>query len=249
MPRIVTPFALICVLLLAGCERAAPPEEMLAQATAHVEQAEQAGTGDFVLALQQLEEAETQLRQLLDTHRQSELVQDLREGDTTVGPYTLAELRETIIPRARERVRIQREGDLFDIALYLAQGLPDEIARSRAAMQTGAAIQYTGDTARALEVARRYGQASEEMNVLIKARGLAAEGDYKAALEALEALEDPTRRAASRVMIGEMMASEGHYESALEVLDEAEPHLDFFRPVFRALARAYATAGNYDKAL
>lgn len=250
MPRIVIPFAMICtLLLLAGCERAAPPEDMLAQATAHVEQAEQAGSGDFVLALQQLELADNRLQQLLDTHRQSELVQDLREGDTTVGPYTLAELRERVIPRARERVRIQREGDLFDIALYLAEGLPDETAIGRAAMQIGAAIQYTGDTARALEVARRYGQASVEMDALLEARELAAGGNYKAALEALEALEDPTRRAASRLMIGEMMASEGHYESALEVLDEAEPHLDFFRPVFRALARAYATAGNYDKAL
>ena len=250
MPRFFSTVALVSGLaLLAACERAAPPEEMLDQATADVEQSEQTGTGDFVLALQQLEKAEKQLGQLLDKHSQSELAQELREGNITVGPYTVRELREEVIPRASERARIQREGDLFDIALYVANGLTDENVRSQAAMRTAAAIQHSGDTPRSLEIARRYGQPSVEMDALLEARARADEGDYDASLKALEALEDPTRRAAARLMIGEAMASEGHYESALAVIDDAEKHLDIHLMAFRALARAYATAGNYDKAL
>ncbi len=250
MPRMFTALIAISGLaLLVACERAAPPENMLEQATAHVEQAEQTSTGDFVLALQQLEKADAQIELLLSTHRNSELAGELREGNVTVGPYTLAQLRDSIIPRASARARIQREGDLFEIALYVASSLPDENAGHNAAQQIGAAIQHSGDTPRALEIARRYGRASVEMDALIEARARAVEGDFEGSLKALDAIEDPIRRAAARLMTGEMMADKGRYESALEVIEEAEQQLDVFQQVFRALARAYATAGDYDKAL
>lgn len=241
--------ALLGLTLLAACDRTTSPEEMLEQAAAHIEQAEHANTGDFPLALQQLQKADEQLEQLLTNHGGTEMAGDLRSGEITVGPYTLEQLRGEVIPRAAERVRIQREGDLFDIALYVAEGLPQADVTEEAAMRIGAAIQRSGDTPRALEVARRYGEPSAGMRAVIEARELAAEARYEESLSALKALEDPVRRAAARVMIAEMMADRGQYKSALEIIDKAEQHLEIHTPVFRTLARAYATAGNYEKAL
>ncbi len=245
--------ALMLGLLFAmtACERQSDAQRLLGEAEALVEQAEVEADNGFEQALASLREADRTLARLLDEHPDSSTARGLRNDSITINGHTLTQLREQHLPAFEDYLRAQQQGDLFDVALLVSKTLADEKILRQSALDIGAAIQFAGDSARALELARSFGERSPEAHALIEARLHAEAGEFEQSLEQLETIEDAVRRAVGLLMVGEQMAQTGNHDDALGVIRQADDLLpEGLRLLyFRNLARAYTQAGEYDEGL
>jgi hypothetical protein len=128
LPRLITGWA--ALMLMASC---AGPEEkantLLTEATHLVQSAQEAEQTSYAAIFTLYQEALSRAEALISQYPPSPAAEQLIRGEVKVGPYTLAELRDTVISQAK--VKAEAEESPLACALLVAKTTADGAARGR----------------------------------------------------------------------------------------------------------------------
>jgi tetratricopeptide (TPR) repeat protein len=184
MKKLFIPIILTCstIGLFTGLSIAAEDANRLfSNASQLLQSAQETEKTSYSDAFKLYREALDKLEGIIKEYPASKLVAELRQGQVKIGPYTLAEFQQSVIPKAKRKA--QAEEDPLACAVFVAKTREDqerqrnikpsivvdailkylELKQYDQALQVARILRYADDKAETLaEIASRYAQAGQE---------------------------------------------------------------------------------------
>lgn len=229
----------------------------LLEASTLVNAAHNAEKDSYAEAYKYYKAAIEKVEQFASEHPSSDLAAQLVQGKQQIGPYTLKELREVIVPKIKKKA--DAEVDAIEAILLLIEQTSDGAYRDYALKRIIRIYKRQGQIGKAVEVALTRTRPGERPYFLISlAEDLAAEGKKKEALDLLEkaALQLPSQpkedwqiewqgAILTNIALSYIHLKEG--DRAKTLLEQALPMVHS-APKLSGLAVAYSALGEEEKA-
>jgi tetratricopeptide (TPR) repeat protein len=212
----------IGMVLCVGC---AGPEEkagkLLAEASQLVHLAQEAEKTSYSDAFELYQKALIKAETIPAQYPSTQLAGKLAQGEAKVGPYTLAELKGTIVPRAR--MKAEAGENPLACALLVAQTIEETISRANIMTEIATTYADAGQLDQVLQILETTRDKESRSRVLSEmvSRYLNPE-HYDLALRIAHSVKDSAQRDWALAWIVRDAASRGQYDKAIEVANTLE---------------------------
>jgi tetratricopeptide (TPR) repeat protein len=236
-------------------------DELFAEASQLVASAREAEKTTYSGALKFYEKAAESLDAITSEYPSSPAAKRVASGRGMLGTFTIAEFKQTVLPRAR--LRAKAEQDPIACALLLADFLEPAPDKAKALLRIADKYLAANQTSQAAEVlsnALAVGQAildpPNKGRLLNEIAGkLAQAGQYEQALAAARAIEHKAWATRTMTDVAQLCAKAQQADKAAEMLSEAlaeaekTENPDWKASAIAMIAATYAQAKLYDRAL
>lgn len=250
------------VVLFIGCTG---PEEkaqkLLAQASQLLHSAQEAEKTNYSDAFTFYQEALAKAETITARYPSSQLATQLAQGEVRIGPYTITELKDTIVPQAQMKAEVEESP--LACALLVASRIPpstlivgtDEVLDARPEVVAKIVDKYAQaeQCTQVLQVARMTGVPFPKDWMFTEiAHKCAAAGQYDQAFKAATTLENAYTKATALAEIANSYAQAGQKEKAVEMLSQSLQIAGTLKDntaLLTEMARKSAQVGQYDQAV
>lgn len=203
--------------MLGSCAGPEEKAQKLFVETSHLvslaQEAEQTSCGEALMLYQR---ALAKAEEITTRYATSLLAGKLRVGEAKIGPYTLTELRDVVVPRAE--MKAQAESDPLACALLVANTIPNS-SRASAVADIAVAYDEAGRYDQILRLVKttRDSESNSWMVSALTSRYLQA-GQYDQALGVANVIEDAARKEWALDWIRREAVARGHYNRAFAIV-------------------------------
>ena len=221
----------LVALLLLGCSNVRRnPDELVAKSAKLIQAAEEAQKDSYARSYALYKRAIDALESIASKHPGSQEAILLAQGEMRAGPYTLSELKQSVVPEAKSRADAEQHP--LACALFVAVRIAGQ-ERSFALCDIAQAYAKAGLTEKAIEVADLVGERDRERQALTLAcaarecaqRGRNSEAAriLARAVQAARLIPAQPRPAFELALIAELYCKIQEYDRALAVAEGIEP--------------------------